>query len=92
MLTTFQVEWMKAYDGHKVGVPSLNSEKAVATADANFEGDEFIFSAVLKIMDTMPWLPWARKEDYLNAFYRGLRGTTSKWVKREDNIPYWRLR
>lgn len=81
---------MKAYDKLEIGVPSLNNEKNLVKAHDNFDGDEFLFSAVLKIMDTMPWLSWERKEDYLKALYRGLTGTCSKWVKKEDRIPHWR--
>lgn len=86
-----RLAWMKAYARYDVGVPDKNNEEYLAAQIQFGDSDDFMFTAVLKILDAMRCTPWARIEEVLKAYYHGLRGTRSKWVKAEDRLDRWQI-
>ena len=82
---------MKAYARNDVGVADKNNPGNFAAATKFWDSDDYMFSAVVKIVDAMKWMPWARIEEVLQAYYHGLRGTRSKWVRAEDRLDPWQI-
>ena len=48
-----------------------------------------VVDGVLRLNHSLGGIAWEQKEKALQAFYHGLRGTWTKWVKQEDRILHW---
>lgn len=57
------------------------------TANPTFPSD-FIVGGAFKVVSAMRWTMWEWKEEALQAFYHGLKGTCCRWVKDEDRMQH----
>ncbi|KAK3686675.1 hypothetical protein LTR37_019606 [Vermiconidia calcicola] len=71
------VAWLKSSDTSVGTVPDLDNPKSSI---------EHIVGGAMRIVDAMKYLPWQYKEEALQGFYQGLKGTCSRWVKDEDRL------
>lgn len=76
----FQIKWVKAHQ-HQGGIMPI------------FDGPETTYEAVmaaaLKMVQPLNHLPWKVQKQVLLAFYDGLKGTDSEWVKEYDRVGQW---
>lgn len=50
------------------------------------EPDEYVLAAAVELATTLRSSKWSVKARILRAFYTGLRGTDSAWVKEQDRV------
>ena len=48
--------------------------------------DDYVLAGATNIVKAMRWMSWDYKKEALDAFYQGLRGTNTKWVKTDDKV------
>lgn len=70
---------MKAHDEQNAMIPDMENPVL---------NDEYIMGGAIRIVEAMRFMPWKFKEEALQGFYHGMKGTCSRWVELDDRMPH----